>query len=136
MTVIYYNKDAYSLHCKEYNQYQTWLKERNTQRYVDTKNHGQQIDGKNLMHCVRLLNCAREIAEHGRFDVFRPNREELLKIRKGDVDLKNLINWAENELLEIDELFQKSNLPENCDFEKCSDLIKEVRFKNLMKDSK
>lgn len=37
------------------------LAERNTQRYVDIQNHGQKIDGKNMLHCIRLLQCANDI---------------------------------------------------------------------------
>jgi hypothetical protein len=37
--------------------------ERNLQRWVDVKSHDQKIDGKNMMHCYRLVQMAREIAE-------------------------------------------------------------------------
>lgn len=30
---LYYNRNGWGEHCKDYNSYQTWLKERNTQRY-------------------------------------------------------------------------------------------------------
>ncbi len=43
---IIYNKDGYSMHCKDYKEYEEWLKNRNEQRYVDTQAHGQKIDGK------------------------------------------------------------------------------------------
>jgi hypothetical protein len=53
--IVYYNKDSYSMHCKDYKEYQTWLETRNTQRYVDIQGHHQQIDGKNLLHCRRIF---------------------------------------------------------------------------------
>lgn len=53
--VMHFNKDAYSIACKEYRDYKEWLKTRNESRYVDTQVHGQQVDGKNLLHCVRLI---------------------------------------------------------------------------------
>ena len=46
--IMYYNADAYSIHCKKHTEYLEWLKNRNADRYVDTENHGQQIDGKIL----------------------------------------------------------------------------------------
>ena len=60
---IIYNKDGYSEHCKDFREYQEWLEKRNLQRWVDVKSHGQQIDGKNMLHCRRLMDMAREIAE-------------------------------------------------------------------------
>ena len=61
--VVTYNKDGYMQHCKDYKSYETWLDQRNEQRWVDVESHGQKIDGKNMMHCRRLMDMAREIAE-------------------------------------------------------------------------
>ena len=124
--IISYNKDGYSEHCKDYREYIKWLENRNTQRYVDTQ-HRQQIDGKNLMHCMRLIDCGIEIAKTGNLTVFRPNREELLDIRYGKVDLNNIISEAEKKLAYMDELFKKSNLPDKVDLEKCHSLILSIR---------
>jgi uncharacterized protein len=124
-TQLIYNKDGYTAHCKDYASYQTWLENRNEQRWVDNKEHGQQYDGKNLMHCKRLLQIAREIAETGTFSVRRPNREELMDVRKGRVDLGELLEWAENEMNELDTLFDNSNLP----YEVESDLINRTLVK-------
>jgi len=63
---ISYNKDGYSEHCKDFREYEQWLEKRNLQRWIDVKSHDQKIDGKNMMHCVRLVRMAREIAE-GRY---------------------------------------------------------------------
>ena len=60
---IVYNKDGYSEHCKDYKSYEEWLENRNEARWVDVKSHGQKIDGKNMMHCKRLISMAKEIAE-------------------------------------------------------------------------
>lgn len=125
--VIVYNKDAYTSSCKDYQSYQTWLENRNEQRYVDNKEHGQSYDGKNLMHCKRLLQIAREIAETGTMTIRRPNRNELLDIRKGRVKLEDLITWAEKEMIELDTLFDNSNLPENVDSELINQTLIKIR---------
>jgi len=125
--IIIYNKDAYTSHCKDYKSYQTWLENRNEQRYVDVKEHGQKYDGKNLMHCKRLLQIAREIAETGTINIRRPNREELLDIRKGRVKLEDLITWAEKEMNELNELFAKSNLPDEVPTELINQVLINVR---------
>ena len=89
-----FNKDGYSVHCKKYNEYQEWLKNRNTNRHVDVKNHGQKIDGKNMLHCVRLIKVAKEIAEGKGVIIEREDAEELLKIKRGEMNLQSIIDWS------------------------------------------
>ena len=127
IAVFTYNKDGYSQHCKDYNSYQTWLEERNEARWVDVKGHGQKIDGKNMMHCVRLTEMSREIAEGKGIIVRRPNTKELISIRKGEVDLQTLIDHVEQEMQEIDEIFKNSNLPDSVDDKLIHDLIVKIR---------
>lgn len=128
VTTMFFNKDAYSIHCKEYLSYETWLKERNESRYVDLKEHGQKIDGKNLMHCMRLINCAEEIARTGTFQVYRPEREFLLDIRKGNVSLEDIISQAEQKLAGLKQLFENSNLPDNVPKEIIHEKIVKIRL--------
>ncbi len=124
---IVYNKDGYSEHCKDFREYSEWLDKRNLQRWVDVKSHGQQIDGKNMMHCRRLVDMAREIAEGKGIQVKRQNAEELLSIRRGEVDLQTLIDYVESEIKEIDELFQTSNLPDGVDQNLINTLLVKIR---------
>lgn len=126
-TIVYYNKDAYSMHCKKYIEYKTWLENRNTQRYVDIKGHNQKIDGKNLLHCRRLLDMAIEIATENTITVKRPNAEYLLSIRRGEVNLDKIIEEGENDLKRLEELFSKSNLPDECDKDFVNNLLLEIR---------
>src|SRR5690606_11683823 len=81
--VLYFNKSEYMKHCADYKSYETWLKERNTQRYVDSQAHGQKIDGKNLLHTVRLLETAKDIVNTKELVVRRPNAQDLIKIKIG-----------------------------------------------------
>ena len=122
-----YNKDGYTAHCKDYREYQEWLENRNEQRWTDVKTHDQKIDGKNMMHCRRLLEMAKEIAEGKGILVRRENAEELLAIRRGEVDLQSLIDRAENDIVEIDRLFKESDLPESVDLGFINDLLVSVR---------
>jgi hypothetical protein len=57
--ILSFNKDGYSLYCKEYRQYWQWVEERNDARYENTISHGKNYDTKNMMHVFRLLNMAR-----------------------------------------------------------------------------
>ena len=124
---IIYNKDGYTAHCKDYKEYQEWLDNRNEQRWTDVKTHDQKIDGKNMMHCRRLLEMAKEIAEGKGILVRRENAQELLAIRRGEVDLQSLIDRAENDIVEIDRLFKGSDLPESVDLGFINDLLVSIR---------
>jgi len=124
---IVYNKDGYSEHCKDYREYQEWLEKRNLQRWVDVTSHCQQIDGKNMMHCRRLVDMAREIAEGKGILVKRDNAQELLAIRRGEVDLQTLIDYVESEIKVIDQLFKDSDLPDSVDQNLINTLLVKIR---------
>lgn len=127
---IIYNKDGYSEHCKDYKSYEEWLANKNDARWVDVKSHGQKIDGKNMMHSRRLMDMAREIALGLGINVRRENAQELIDIRKGKIDLQTLINQVETEIIEIDELFKNSNLPDSVDEKIVNNLLIKIR-KNI-----
>jgi hypothetical protein len=57
-------------------------RKKNDSRYVEVQGHGQRIDGKNMMHCMRLIQMSKEIGRGG-IIVRRPDAAELLKIRRG-----------------------------------------------------
>lgn len=126
---VSYNKDGYTVHCDDYKSYQTWLENKNDARWVDVQSHGQKIDGKNMMHCRRLLEVAKEIAEGKGINVRRPNADYLISIRKGEVDLQTLIDNAENVIKEIDELFKNSNLPNKVDSDLINNILINIRKK-------
>ena len=109
---IYFNKEAYQLHCKEYNEYQEWLKKRNTQRYVDIENHGQMIDGKNMLHCVRLIETGRDMAYFGELWVRRQNADFLIEIRKGKHDLNKILDHCKDRLADLEKAFDNCKLPD------------------------
>ena len=125
--IFYYNEDGYSMHCRKFKEYEDWLKNRNTQRYVEIENHQQSIDGKNMMHTRRLLDMAKEIALGQGINVRRSNAEFLISIRQGKVNLEDLIKHAETEIKEIDKLYSESNLPEEVEKKFVNDLLIEIR---------
>ena len=127
---IVYNKDGYSEHCKDFKSYEDWLANKNEARWVDVKSHGQKIDGKNMMHSKRLMSMAREIAEGSGINVRRDDAEYLISIRRGEIDLETLIDEVESEIVEIDELFDNSNLPDSVDKNFVNDLLIKIR-KNI-----
>jgi predicted nucleotidyltransferase len=128
-----YNKDGYTKYCKDYTEYWNWVDNRNETRYNDNANHGKGYDGKNLMHCKRLLAMSLEIAQGKGINVRRPDREYLLSIRRGEYDYDTLIAESEAMVKDIDAAFENSNLPEGTDRKFTNDLLISMRksFYNL-----
>lgn len=133
IAIISYNKDGYSTHCKNYKEYKEWLTNRNEDRYVQTTKEGQTVDSKNMMHCMRLIRMSKEIGRGEGIQVRRKDANELLAIRRGEVDLDSLIDTAEAEIKEMDKIFDESDLPKNIDPELVNDLLVKIRreFYNL-----
>ena len=94
---------------------------------MNTVSHGKNYDAKNMMHVFRLLNMAEEIALYKKVNVRRPERDWLLKIRAGEFMYEDLLSMAEDKIQIIDDLFKKSDLPEQLDFSKVEQILVEIR---------
>lgn len=127
LATMSFNKDAYSRHCKDFNEEQKWIKNRNPARFADNMLHGKGYDGKNLAHCHRLLDMAIEIGEGKGVNIRRTNREELLSIRRGEFDYDELVVDAENKIKKMDEIFKTSSLPGPLDREFVDSLLVKIR---------
>src|SRR5688572_8598074 len=125
--MLYFNKDGYSVYCKEYRQYWEWVEQRNEERYENTVSHGKNYDAKNMMHVFRLLNMAEEIARYKKVNVRRSEREWLLKVRGGEFSYEDLLKQAEERIQLIDDFFKKSDLPEHPDHEAADGLLVQIR---------
>jgi hypothetical protein len=125
--ILYFNKDGYSVYCKEYKQYWEWVNHRNEERYENTISHGKNYDAKNMMHVFRLLNMAEEIAKFKQVNVRRAEREWLLQIRAGEFMYEDLLTQAEEKIQIVNELFKKSDLPETPELQKGNDILVRIR---------
>ncbi len=88
---LVFNKDEYSRRVRDYHEYRSWEQSRNQQRYQGTLEHGGGYDAKNMMHTFRLLRMAKEIAETGRPQIRRQDRDELLAIKAGSFSYDDLM---------------------------------------------
>lgn len=122
-----YNKDSYRKHCDDYKKYQEWLEKRNENRWVEIEGHGQKIDGKNMMHFMRLIMIGKEIAQGHGINIRRPDAEELLKIRRGEVSLQELFEKSDELLTEMKESFKTANLPGEVSRKYIHDLLVKIR---------
>jgi hypothetical protein len=127
LTVLHFNKDAYSIYCREYKEYWEWVDKRNDERYQSTLRHGQNYDAKNMMHTFRLLAMAEEIAREHRVIVYRPDREFLLRIRAGEFSFEHLLSLVEERLSAIETLYERSDLPDAPDTAKAEELLVRIR---------
>lgn len=127
IATLSYDKDAYSTHCKDYKRYEDWLMTRNEKRWVEVQGHGQKIDGKNIMHLVRLVQIAEDISQGKGIQIRRPNREELLSIRRGERNLETICEWGESKIEEMKTNFQFSDLPSDVPAELIELLVTEIR---------
>jgi uncharacterized protein len=124
---LYYNMDGYSTHCKEHAEYWEWVNNRNPHRYNDNVANKHNYDGKNMMHCLRMLDMAIEIANGEGVNLVRPNREWLLSVRKGQISYEEIMELIEQKKSQMDDAFQKSSLPDRVDEDMVHDLILEMR---------
>lgn len=122
-----FNKDAYSIYCKDYKAYQEWLADRNEIRYAGNQAHGKNYDAKNLMHTIRLLQVAEEILRDGTLNVRRPNREELLSIKRGDYSYDGLLAMADGLMERIGHAALTSPLPELPDTARIAAILVRIR---------
>lgn len=127
VAIMSFNKSGYQTYCKDYRQYWDWVDKRNEARYENTLAHGKNYDAKNMMHTFRLLDMAEDIARHQEIRVRRPNRDFLLDIRSGQFEYDQLLQWAEEKIAKIDELYQNSPLPETPDLERINRVLVSIR---------
>ena len=123
-----YNKNGYMRHCRDYKDYKEWEKNRNPVRYES--NLGHNYDAKNVMHCMRLVRTAKELAQGKGFNVVRTwDRDYLLDIRNHKFEYEDVMAQLEKEKLEMEEAIKSCTLPERVDFDKVNDLLYDVRLK-------
>jgi len=123
-----YNKDGYVVHCREYKEYKEWEAKRNPERYKS--NLGQNYDGKNMCHCMRLTRMGKELALGQGFNVERTyDREYLLSIKNHKLEYDEIMAQANKEKEEMEEAIKHCTLPERPNYEMINKLLIEARLK-------
>lgn len=122
-----FNHDAFRAHNKAHPEYWEWVGQRNEDRYATNAQHGRGYDSKNLLHTIRLLDMAGEIAREGVLRIRRPNREFLMRVRSGEFEYENLVSQAEVQLSEVISAFETSTLQDQPDRERVNRLLVGIR---------
>lgn len=108
---INFNVDGYSKHCSDYNKYLDFCKNMNEDRWITVEDTDKKMNAKNMMHCRRVIGMIRELAEGKGFNMKRPDREYLLNIKYGKINLKTLIEESIKDFDVVKELMLTSDLP-------------------------
>ncbi|GAA4317568.1 hypothetical protein GCM10023149_15190 [Mucilaginibacter gynuensis] len=127
VAVMNFNKDSYSVYCREYKEYREWEYKRNELRYWNTLSHGKSYDAKNMMHTFRLLNMAEEIALYRQVIVKREDRDFLLKIRNGEFEFDYLMQMVEDKMERIKEVYEECALPDKPDIQIAETILVDIR---------
>ncbi len=122
-----FNRNGYSVYCRAFREYWEWVEKRNAERYQNTVQHGKNYDAKNMLHVFRLLQMAEEIAETQQLNVFRPNRDFLLQIRRGEFEYEELVAEAEQLVTRVEAAFANSTLPDAPDKALAEQLLRQIR---------
>jgi hypothetical protein len=127
-----FNKDGYSKHCNDYKEYLEYLSKRNDQRWVQVANSESKIDGKNMCHTQRLIDVGTEIGLGLGIIMKRPNRDQLLAIKRGECDLQSLLEKSQQLMANMKEIYRVSLLPDRPSKEIVAFLnnsLTQIRFK-------
>ena len=122
--VIFFHKKEYRQARKDWKEYWKWKKNRNKKRSELEEEHG--YDTKHAAHLVRLLRMGHEILKTGEVIVKRPDAQELLDIRNGKFDYKELVAYAEELDKGLDELYETSSLPHSTPLEEINELYIDI----------
>ena len=121
------NIDGFKKHCQEHRAYWDWVEKRNDVRYQTNRQHDRGYDSKNLMHTIRLLDMALEIAEEQTVRVRRPNRDFLMRVLAGEFAYDELLRHADERLAKIQRAFASSGLPDAPNREAVVSALVEIR---------
>ena len=128
--ILLFALQEYQSKRKEWRSFWEWMAKRNEDRwgYLDSANDFE-YDRKNMLHTLRLIISAKNIAVNGE-PIVTFSGESLTflrEIREGRYSYDYLLKLAQDKTDEIKELFEKSDLPE-----KPISGIKELLYKELM----
>lgn len=125
--IMHFNKDGYTVYCKEFAAYWDWVENRNEARYQHNQQLGADYDSKHMMHTFRLLEMAEEIARYKEVRVYRQDRDFLLSIRNGAFTYDTLLQMATEKLEKIQAWYAVADLPERPDPAYTEQLLIKIR---------
>ena len=131
--ILYTKEKAYKNKQSEWNNYQTWLNQRNPVRAEMERKYG--FDGKFAIHMIRTSRMCKELLETGKLNIKRiHDREELLSIRTGGWTYEQVVEEAERLEVRCEELYKTSTvLPRAPDINKIDAFVVDLTSRYLSK---
>ena len=126
--LLTFSSNEYEQSKKDYHSYYEWMLNRNETRWIDQENKIADFDSKHMAHTIRLLLSGENILINGKPIVrfYGEQLKFLRDIRENKYNYDYLLKFAENKLKELDELFEKSTLPDSPNIKKLSALYDEL----------
>lgn len=126
---LFFNKDAYTIHCKDYKNQKTWEKERNPVRYES--NLGKSYDAKNMSECIRLIRTCTEIANGETYHVNRQgiDADFLLQVRAHAYEYDALMDIANGDIAKMEFAIEHSTIPDEIDRVEVDEMMLDIRRK-------
>ena len=125
--IMTFNKDAYRKSCKAHQEYWAWVKNRNEVRYRTNIEAGKDFDTKNMMHVFRLIGMAEDIVRKKQIITERPEREDLLKIKRGERGYVDLLQEADTRLAILEDEYKRTDLPPEPDRQRALEVLFRIR---------
>ena len=110
----------YKKEMEMYKSWFTWKTGRNPARHALEVKSG--YDTKHASHLVRLMRMGLEILTEHKVIVKRPDREEILSIKNGGWSYEQVMDFAKDMQVRLDEAYKITTLPKSVDFEKVNAL--------------
>lgn len=132
--IIKINIEEYKKARREYESFWEWMANRNEARYTNDWDSEGKVDWKNLMHTMRLLLCAKNIATSGIPMIKFKNEERqfLMDIRNGKFSYSEIVSRAEEEINNLNELFAQSNLPHSSNIKAINNFYIQIMKEQLL----
>jgi len=110
--ILIVNHDAYEKALKDWQNYNTWLKERNDARWLSQEKGEMDFDSKSMSHCVRLLISGVNILKNGEPIVRLTGKDlDLVRdIRAGKYTYDQIMEIAKNYEEDLNILYQSTTL--------------------------
>ncbi len=86
---------------------------------------------KHAMHLIRLLKMGAEILRFGTVQTYRPDRAELLKVKKGEYSMEEINNWAKSLGEDLEEAFKETSLPDKPNYNQINDWLVNMHKESL-----
>ena len=127
IATLFFNKDAYSKHCKDYKNQKEWEAKRNPVRYESNKD--KSYDAKNMSECLRLVHTCTEIASGDTYHVNRKgiDGDLLLDIRAHKFEFEQVMDICEEAIEQMHEAIDKSTIRDSVVPEVVNHLILRAR---------